>query len=196
MMNKFTLLAISPFVVASLLGTAAAAPVGADLSIMARKGHHTAAVPAAGSQVAAASSGTPTPCTNTDQSAAAFGGGDDPDENLPLCSTVANPFSCTNIQAVATDFNLPLCSQAGEASSTAIAASAPAPAAPPAAANGSPIPCTNTDQSAAAFGGGEDPDENLPLCSTVANPFSCTNIQAVATDFNLPLCSEAGTGVA
>jgi hypothetical protein len=25
--------------------------------------------------------------------------------------------------------------------------------------------CTNTDQSAAAFGGGEDPDEDLPLVS-------------------------------
>ncbi|KAJ6503886.1 hypothetical protein C8R45DRAFT_1091653 [Mycena sanguinolenta] len=108
-MMNFKLLAILPFVVASLLGTAVAAPIGADVSLMARKGHHKAAAPAAGSQADAASSGA-TPCTNTDQSAAGFGGGDDPDANLPLCSTVANPFSCTNIQAVATDFNLPLAS--------------------------------------------------------------------------------------
>ncbi|KAJ7245654.1 hypothetical protein B0H12DRAFT_1073426 [Mycena haematopus] len=183
----FKLLVILPFV-ASLAGTAVAAPIGTDFSLVARKA----------SKLAAATG--PTPCTDTDQSAAAFGGGEDPDENLPQCSDVTNPFSCTNIQAVATAFNLPLCSEAGTAAGNAAVAAASASAASKAsaaaaaAATAPPTPCTDTDQSAAAFGGdGEDPDVNLPQCGDVANPFSCTNIQAVATDFNLPLCSEAGT---
>ncbi|KAJ7657593.1 hypothetical protein B0H17DRAFT_1337829 [Mycena rosella] len=189
----FKHLAILPFI-ASLAGTALAAPIAADFSSVARKFRHPGAAAAAtapGTQAAAAATGA-TPCTNTDQSAAAFGGGNDPDEDLPLCSTVASPFECTNIQAVATDFNLPLCSTVGSTAATAaaaIASAAPAASTQAAAATGA-TPCTNTDQSAAAFGG-NDPDEDLPLCSTAASPFECTNIQAVATDFNLPLCSTA-----
>ncbi|KAJ7657578.1 hypothetical protein B0H17DRAFT_1145816 [Mycena rosella] len=108
----FKHLAILPDV-ASLAGTVIAAPIAADLSLVAGKFRHqgsAAAAPATGTQAAAAVTGG-TLCTNTDQSAATFGG-NDPDENLPLCSTVASPFECTNIQAVATDFNLPICSTA------------------------------------------------------------------------------------
>ncbi|KAJ7513151.1 hypothetical protein B0H11DRAFT_18287 [Mycena galericulata] len=190
----FKHLAILPFV-ASLAGIAIAAPIDANLSLAARKHSQVAAAaaPATGTQAAAATGGS-TPCTDTDQSAAAFGGGPDPDEDLPLCSDVASPFSCTNIQAVATDFNLPLCSTVGSTAATAAAATASAaPAASTQAAATGTTPCTDIDQSAAAFGGGPDPDEDLPQCSDVASPFTCTNIQAVATDFNLPLCSTVGS---
>ncbi|KAJ7737448.1 hypothetical protein DFH07DRAFT_842208 [Mycena maculata] len=185
----FKHLAILSFIT-SLAGTAIAAPIAPDLSLVAHKFRRqgtAAAAPGTGTQAAAASTGG-TPCTNFDQSAAAFSG-NDPDEDLPQCSTVADPLPCTNIQAVATDFNVALCSTVNSAPATATTAATQA-----ADSTGS-TPCTNTDQSAAAFGG-NDPDEDLPLCSTVASPFECTNIQAVATDFNLPLCSTVGSTAA
>ncbi|KAJ7207203.1 hypothetical protein GGX14DRAFT_396613 [Mycena pura] len=147
----------------SLAGIVVSTPLPVNLT--SRRHGHNGSAPAPGStgNVAAASAAPANvvPCTNTDQSAAAFSDPDEPDVNLPTCSDIAPPsvaFPCTNIDAVATAFNVPL--------------------------------CTNTDQSAAAFSDPDEPDVNLPSCSDIAPPsvaFPCTNIDAVAAAFNLPL---------
>ncbi|KAJ6537063.1 hypothetical protein B0H19DRAFT_1270728 [Mycena capillaripes] len=194
----FKLLAILPFV-NFLAGTVVAAPVFSDMSLEARKSRK---------QAAAATGGKIVPCTKvTDFSVADFGGGTSPDEALTLCSLVDAPdvgVECTNIQAVADAFNLPLVSLkycerwsfCSPPAAVPIATGETVPAAvatPAAAATGGkivPVVPSVTDFSVADFGGGTSPDEALTLCSLVDAPdvgVECTNIQAVADAFNLPL---------
>ncbi|KAK7007515.1 hypothetical protein R3P38DRAFT_3211846 [Favolaschia claudopus] len=80
------------------------------------------------------------------------------------------------------------------AAAAAPAGAAPAGAAPAAGAATSGAPagsteCTDTDQSAAGFGG-ESPDGVLPPCRNVDVPFPCTNIQAVQNAFGTSACSS------
>ncbi|KAF7342468.1 hypothetical protein MVEN_01836300 [Mycena venus] len=196
----FKLLSVLPFV-ASLAGTVIAAPIGSDISsLLARKNRNqvVAAAPAAGA------AGTLAPCTPIDQSAAAFSG-NGPDLNLQDCRFVDAPdvpFPCTNGQAVADAFNLPFCNTVNTPAATAeiaaAAASSSAASAAAAQATGNLVPCTNTDQSAAAFSG-NDPDENLIPCSFVDAPdvpFECTNIDAVTKAFGTPPCNTVNTPAA
>ncbi|KAJ7657632.1 hypothetical protein DFH06DRAFT_1131413 [Mycena polygramma] len=221
----FKLFVLLPFII-SFAGSTVSAPIVTE-ALALRKFQHkgqgvataapaaggqTAGTSAAGAQTSAAAGATP--CTNTDQSAAAFGGdGEDPDVDLPRCEDVATPFPCTNIQAVANAFGTALCSTVDTAAAPA-ASPATAPltasptaavvsptAAPPAVASTGAAPsavtsaepagsteCTNTDQSAAAFSG-NDPDEVLPRCEDVTSPFECTNIQAIVKAFGTAPCS-------
>jgi len=171
---------------ASLAGNSFAAPIASDVSLVARKP----------TLASAAAPSTVTPCSPTDQEAAAFGGATDADTNLISCSDLsANGFPCTNIADVATQQNLPLCSTAD--SPAAIASVAAAAAAASASAAAHPTPCSPTDQEAAAFGGATDADTDLISCSDLsANGFPCTNIADVATQQNLPLCSTADSPAA
>ncbi|KAJ7722806.1 hypothetical protein B0H16DRAFT_1788458 [Mycena metata] len=171
----FKLLALLSCLV-SLAGNSFAAPISSDVSVVART--PTPASAAAASAI--------TPCSPTDQEAAAFGGATDADTNLISCSDLrANGFPCTNIADVATQQNLPLCSTAD--SPAAIASVAAAAAAASASAAAHPTPAK-----AAAFGGATDADTDLISCSDLsANGFPCTNIADVATQQNLPLCSTA-----
>nr|GAT45771.1 predicted protein [Mycena chlorophos] len=179
------------YVAATLLGSAIAAPVPNEAGFI-----------QASARKASASAGGLVACTTTDQSAAAFGNPDEPDVNLPQCSDISPPqipFACTNIQAVANDFGTALCSTINTPSATAQAEAALTSTAPAVAATGSLVPCTTTDQSAAAFGNPDEPDVNLPQCSDISPPevpFSCTNIQAVADDFGTALCSTNNTASA
>ncbi|KAJ7866095.1 hypothetical protein B0H14DRAFT_2733581 [Mycena olivaceomarginata] len=70
-----------------------------------------AAAPASAGAPATAAATNGTPCTNTDQSVASFGG-PSPDEGLPQCSSVAVPFECTNSQTIADAFKAPFCNGA------------------------------------------------------------------------------------
>ncbi|KAJ7795812.1 hypothetical protein B0H14DRAFT_3158378 [Mycena olivaceomarginata] len=209
----FKLLAILPLVT-FLAGTVVAAPVFSDMHASPAS-RAAVAASAAVPQCSTLTAGGPAPppttgktvlCTNTDTSAADFGGGTSPDDYLTPCSIVqapdvGNPGSvpfrfpmncrsilnlksqCTNDQGPCLRFQPALQYRDRWG---------PAPPPP----TGKTVICTNTDTSAADFGRGSSPDDDLTPCSIVPAPdvgIPCTNDQALVSASN-PLCSTVTAG--